>query len=505
MLDVSDLRIGIGAEHPVDGLSFKLAAGHRLGLIGQPGSGKSLVARALSGLLPDANVSGTITFGGTSLDAAELRRKDIAVLPQGDPPDFDPLLKAGDLLADPAAFEAVGLKATDASRYAGSLSPVERQLLFIALALSREPKLLIADEPFRLLDGVAQRRVVELLRKTSESKGMAVLLASHDFKTVAALCTEIIILGGGKLVESGPTAEIFSRPKQDYSKLLIAGGRTRARTLMRSPIGTDLAEIHNLDLSYRHPAHRLFKPHPVVALDNVSFSIRRGEALAVVGPARSGKSALARLVAGLDRAQTGTIVYERQPYRGRDLPRLLRGEIAFVFDDPRKSLNPRLTLGASVAEPLRLETHLIMDEQADRLVDVVRAAGLAPEQLELYPADISLADLQRLAIARAMIARPKLVIFDEPVRLLDASQRGDILMLINRLRADFGFTALLTANDFDLIRNVADRVLVMDNGRIVEEGTPGALIESPSHPVTKTMIEARFPEVGIGVVAPVGL
>lgn len=488
LLEVENLRIRFGDVFAIDDIGFSLAAGQRLGIIGDSGSGKSLVALALAGLLPTAaEASGKVRLSDAPLpssdaEMAKLRRSTIAIGTQGGSA-LDPLLTVGELLPTPPP--ELGLP--DPKRFAGTLSPAERQLVVIAMALTRQPALLILDEPFDAFDVVTRRRVVDFLKTRSP----AILLISHNFRIVADLCTDILILGGGKLIESGTTAEMFSRPAKDYSKRLIAGGRMRARTLMRSPIGADLLEVQNLSLG--------------TTLNNLSFALRRGEALAIVGPPKSGKTSLARLVAGLDRATSGHMLYEHEPYHGRDLPRLSRREIALVFADPRRSFSPHLTLGASVTEPLRLESHLVLEEQADRLVEVVRAVGLSPEQLALYPRDISLGELQKLAIARALITRPKLVVFDEPTGTLDASLRGEILMMINRLRADFGFTALVTANDLDIARHVADRVLILDAGRIVDVGRTGDLIETPAHALTKAMVDARFPEVGIGVVAPVGL
>lgn len=503
MLEVEGLRIGFGDTGFVHGVGFTLAAGQRLGLVGDSGSGKSLIALGLAGLLPpSANAQGIVRFDGAPLPGAEaemakLRRSSIAIVPQGGSA-LDPLLTVGQLLPNPPPD--LGLPAP--SRRAGTLTAAERQLLLIAMAVARQPKLLILDEPFGLLDVLATRRVVELLRTSSS----AILLISHDLRIVASLCTDILILRDGKAVETGTTADIFSRPKEDYSKRLIAGGRMRARTMARSPIGTDLLDVQNLTLRHRNPESRPLRPRPpIVALDSLSFTLRRGEALAIIGPAGSGKTSLTRLLAGLDRASAGQMLYEHQPYRGRDLPHLVRHEISLVFADPRRSFSPRLTLGASVTEPMRLEPHLVLEEQADRLVEVVRAVGLSPEHLVLYPRDVALGELQKLAVARALITRPKLVILDEPTGVLDAAQRRDMLMMLNRLRADFGFSAIVTASDLDIARHVADRVLMLDAGRIIEEGKPADLVESATHPLTRAMAAARLPEVGIGVVAPVGL
>lgn len=503
LLEVAHLRIAIGDLKPVDGLSFSLDRGQRLGLVGDSGSGKSLVALAIAGLLAaSATMTGSIRLDGTPLPTspsgrARLRRTHVALIAQGDAPALDPLRTTGQFVPDAALLRALGLPE---DQFVSRLSAAQRQLLLIGAALVRKPDLLILDEPFTLLDAPTQKRLVDLLG----SRPGAMLVISHDLAAVAALTSTVVILRAGKLVESGTTAEIFSRPADDYSKRLIAGGRMRARTLMRSPIGADLLEVQGVTM--RPPGHaRLFRRHPPApALDDVSFTLRRGEALALIGAAGSGKSMLARLVAGLGRTRKGVLAYERQAYRGSDLPRLLRQEISLVFADPRQAFSPDLTLGASVTEPLLLDVTHTIEEQSDRLMDALQGIGLGAATLDLYPRDLGIYDLQLLALARALITRPKLVVLDEPVKFLNARQRGEMLMLFNRLRSDFGFSALITSSSLDLIRHVADRALILENGRIVDEGKPGELLEHPNHPATQAMADARLPEVGIGVVAPVG-
>lgn len=503
LLEVNELRIALGGQTPVDGLSFSLDRGQRLGLIGVSGSGKSLVALALAGLLPaGSTMTGSIKLGGAELSTSPaalrtLRRKRIVLLRQDDAPALNPLKTAAELVPDAALLSALGLSA---SRFVSQLTPAERQMLLVGTALQRQPDLLILDEPFTLLDATAEKRLVDLLA----TQPMAMLAISHDFPAVAALVQTVMIVGNGKLIESGPTAEIFSRPRDDYSKHLIASSRIRARTLMRSPIGTELLELRGVTAVFPDRERLLRRHRPIVALDDVSFTLRRGEALAIVGAAGSGKTTLARLVAGLGRARKGVLAYERQAYRGRDLPRLLRQEISLVFSDPRTAFSPSLTLAASVTEPLLLDVTHTIEEQSDWLVEVMRGVGLTPEYLDLYPRDLNLYDLQLMALARSLVTRPKLVVLDEPVKLLNARQRGDMLVLINRLRADFGFSAIFTASSLELIRHVADRALILDAGRIVDEGRPGELLETPHHPATQALADARLPEVGIGVVAPVG-
>ncbi len=287
-------------------------------------------------------------------------------------------------------------------------------------------------------------------------------------------------------------------PKQDYTKLLLAAGRHRAKTLMRAPIGGDLLTVRNVTRKFRQPDVSVFQPRPpLLALDDVSFSIRAGESLALIGPSGAGKSTLARIIVGLDRASKGELEFDHQIYHGPDLPRLTRRDLSLVFPDPRQSFNPRLTAGESIAEPLRLEAGAELEDLEKRIVETVSAVGLSPDSLILYPSEFSMAQLQRLAIARALMTRPRLVVLDEPVSALDLSARGEVLVLLNRLRADFGVTFLVIGHDLDMVRIVADRVIVMDKGRIIETGTPAQLLERPQEPLTKQLIAAGLPDVGI--------
>ncbi|WP_395819980.1 ABC transporter ATP-binding protein [Devosia sp.] len=503
LLEVSKLQVALDGTLLVDGLSFSLDRGERLAIVGQSGSGKSTVGLALAGLLPQgAAVKGSVLLDSAALPAtpaawAELRRTRIGIVAQTTSPALDPAQTVAQIVGNAELVAQFGLLP---ERFASRLTAAERQLAQIAAALARKPDLLILDEPFALLDAPAEKRLVELL----QSQPMAMLIIGHDLAAASALSQRIVVLNQGRVVENGPTAQVLSRPMEDYSRELIAGSRIRARTLMRSPIGTTLLEAQGVTAVIRQRDRIFSRTKPIIALDDVSFVLRRGEALAVVGAAGAGKTTLARAVAGIGRLRKGTLIFEHHAYRGRDLPRLLRGEISLVFSDPRQAFSPRMTLGASIAEPLLLDQHHTIEEQTDRLMDVLEAVGITTEHLELYPRDLGLYELQLVALARALIGRPRLVVLDDPVQLLNARQRGDMLTLINRVRADFSFSALITSSNLDLMRHIADRALILDGGRLVDEGKPGELLDNPNHAATRALADARLPEVGIGVVAPVG-
>lgn len=499
LVEIDGLTISVRGATVVDTLSFKIGRGSRLGLVGESGAGKTLIALAIAGLLPDAAKSA----GNIRADGGR-----IGVIFQQSDTALNPLMTAGAQIAEAIGSTAekpkrvaellaeVGLEPAHGGAYPDALTAGERQQVLIAIALALETDLLIADEPVAALDPPAQRRVLDLIKAICASRNMALLLISHDLKAIASLCGEVMVLQAGKVVESGPIAEVFGRPQRDLTKELVAAGKHRARTLMRSPIGADLLEVKGVTRRFAQPWLSPWRRSPdVVALDAVAFAVRRSECLAVVGPAGSGKSVLGRIIAGLEGATSGVVEMDHQSYRGTNLPRSLRRAITMVFQEPRQSFNPRLTVGESVTEPLRLEPQLILEEQADRLVEVVRAAGLSPDVLTRYPDAFSDGDIQRLAFARALIAKPRLVIFDEPVAALDVSLRGEMLMLLNRLRADFGLTCMVLSRDLDMVRSIADRVLVMERGRIVEAGKPADLVDAPQHELTQALVGSRLPEV----------
>ncbi len=519
LLEVKELTVRIGGTPVLEKIGFSIGKAQRLGIIGQDGSGKSLAALAVLGLLPDgAEVTGSVSFSEASMPAVEAERakvrgRRIGMLLQEARRALDPLRTIGEHLAQAlthvgatgelkpqieASLKEVGLDPAMAERLPRDVSDSERQLAMLAIALCGKPDLLVADEPTAGLDLPTQRRVLDLIESHCTSRSMALLLISKDLKTVAALCTKIVVLDRGKVVEAGDKADVFGHPRHEYTRALMAAGRYRAKTLMRTPIGAPLLDVRNVVRRYRRADRSLFEPRqPVTALDGVTLSIRFGESLALIGAAGSGKSTLGRIIAGLERATSGELEFDHEVYHGDDLPRSHRHEISYVFTDPLQSFNPRLTVGESIAEPLRLQSQLTIEELSARIVEIVTAVGLAPEMLDRFPHEFIAGDRQRFAIARALITKPRLVVLDEPVAALDISSRGELPVLLNRLRADFGLTYLVIADDLEMIRIVADRVIVMDKGKIIETGTPGQLFESPQEPATRTLAAAALPEVGI--------
>lgn len=513
LVEVSDLRVLFGSRAAVEGVSFTLERGERFGIIGESGSGKSLTALALAGLLPEtAEWTGHIALDGQSLPRderamARLRGKRIGMVFQEPMTALNPLMRVGDQIAEAIAWAGragpvesdvgnllveVGLLARHAGRYPHELSGGQRQRVMIAMALASAPDLLIADEPTSALDAITQRVVLDLIGNVSAQREMTLIFISHDLRAVASLCDRVGVMHRGRMVEAGPTARVLSAPEAEYTRRLIAATRVPALATEARPAASALVTAQGLSRDYRSGGW-LGRAKAFRALDEVSFTLEAGECVALVGPSGCGKTTLARIVAGLDTATSGRLQIGNASYRGADLPRHLRKDISLVFQDPFSSFDPRLSVGASLGEPLRLLGQMTPAERAERLGEAIGGVGLAPDMLSRFPHEFSGGQRQRLAIARAMITRPKLVILDEPVSALDVSVRGEVLALLARLRAEHGLTYLLISHDLDMVAAMADRLMVMEAGRIVEAGEPDELFARPQHGLTKALLAARLP------------
>ncbi|MBJ6989053.1 ABC transporter ATP-binding protein [Devosia sp. MC521] len=516
LIELENLTIHFGSYAAVDGLSLSIAKGERFGIIGESGSGKSMTAMAIAGLLPDlAKVSGRILFDGAPLpqdeqDMARLRAQNIGFVFQEPMTALNPLMKIGKqieealVLSDApkrgdtaiaALLDEVGLEAKHAERYPHQLSGGQRQRAMIAMALAGEPELLIADEPTSALDVITQRKVLDLIAEVSTRRQMTLLFISHDIKAVAVLCERVGVMQKGKLVEIGATTDVIANAKDSYTQKLLKATRIDRLTDGTFVGPEPLLSVEAATRAYAQGGRFFGRQEPVKAVSDVSFSIGKGECLALVGPSGCGKTTLARMIVGLDSATSGQFVFDGTRYHGKDLPPTRRADISLVFQDPFGSFDPRMTIGQSLGEPLPLRGALSPLDRHARLVEAISAVGLDPKMLDRYPHEFSGGQRQRLAIARAMVTRPKLVVLDEPVSALDVSVRGDILALLAKLRAEHGLSYLIISHDLDMVGAMADRVLVMEKGQIVEEGAPQKLFAQPQHSLTKALVAARLPEV----------
>ncbi len=516
LVEINGLTISFDARPAVSDLSLVIPRGDRFGIIGESGSGKSLTALAIAGLLPDtANVSGTIRFDGVPLpdtdrQMARLRGRRIGMVFQEPMTALNPLMTIGDQIDEairlaeregatqievPALLGEVGLEPAHAARYPHQLSGGQRQRAMIAMALAGQPELMIADEPTSALDVITQRVVLDLIDSVCRRRHMTLLFISHDIRAVAALCSHVAVMRAGKVVEQGAVQAVLGAPQHDYTQRLVRASKVDRRRPVHVATGEARLRAENVSRDYASGGVWFWRKPPFRAVNSVDFTIGAGECVALVGPSGCGKTTLARMIVGLDSATEGRFHFDGVAYKGRDLPPMKRADLSLVFQDPFGSFDPRMTIADSLAEPLHLLGRIAPSERQARLEEAIRSVGLEPAMLTRYPHEFSGGQRQRLAIARAMVTRPRLLVLDEPVSALDVSVRGEVLNLLARLQAEHGLTYLIISHDLDMVAAMADRVLVMEAGRIVEEGAPKQLFAAPQHRLTKALMAARLPDV----------
>jgi peptide/nickel transport system ATP-binding protein len=381
-------------------------------------------------------------------------------------------------------------------RYPHELSGGMRQRAMIAMALMLEPELLIADEPTTALDVTIQAQILELLRRLNRERGLATILITHDFGVVAEIADRVLVMHEGRIVERGGLDEVFYSPRDPYTrKLLGAVVRLDQAPPLRPPRAESLL-LEVTDLVKHFPIKRGLlvdrEVDRVRAVDGVSFSVSRGETLGLVGESGSGKSTLSRSVLQLLRPTAGSVRFEGREIAGLSRRRMqpLRAQMQMVFQDPYASLNPRRRIGQIVGEPLRVQGRASGAELRRRVHELLERVGLTSAHYDRYPHEFSGGQRQRVGIARALALEPKLVIADEPVSALDVSIRAQILDLLAELQDEFGLTYLFVAHDIGVVRHVSDRIAVMHDGKLVEQGPADQVCERPSDPYTKSLLAA---------------
>jgi peptide/nickel transport system ATP-binding protein len=408
-----------------------------------------------------------------------------------------PHLKIGKQLAEAARGQGdlasmlarVGLNDPDAilGQYPHRLSGGQRQRVMIAAAIAHKPRLLVADEPTTALDAGLRRGILELLDQLRREEGMAVLLVSHDLASVRDHADQIVVLRHGEMVESGRTAAILGSPKADYTKQLLAAAlRLNSPKPVLPPVGAPLLSAHDIRVSFPKPGWRKGQ---LVAVNGVSLTVHQGESLALVGESGSGKSTLGRAITRLGPCDSGAVMWGDRPLPAR---KAMRGEhrrlIQPVFQDPQASLDPLWRVKDIIAEPLR---HLMPGAPVeDRVKNALEAVELPVEFLERLPRQLSGGQAQRVAIARALIAEPQMLFLDEATSALDVLVAAQIVALLQKLQRDRNLAILAITHDLALARQLCHRIMVLDQGRIVEEGEAEAVIATPAHPVTQRLVLA---------------
>ncbi|PPA76540.1 peptide ABC transporter ATP-binding protein [Achromobacter spanius] len=512
------LTVGQGGREIVSGVSFDVAPGEMVGIVGESGSGKTQAARAIMGLTPAPLVvaDGAILFEGVDVTQAQaavlrkLRGARIGMVFQEPMTSLNPSMPIGRQLDEglklhrramsPAQrrerilemLRRVGISdpkgAMDAwpHEFSGGM----RQRMMLASVMLLEPALLIADEPTTALDAVVQRDVLELMVDLTREHNTAVLMISHDLPMVARYTERMVVMQHGKVLEAGTTASILERPRHPYTRKLLDAmpRRLPARKLTQE---APIVEVRNLVVDYAGHQRLFSRTGAKRALDGIDLHVKPREVVAVVGGSGSGKTTLGRAIAGLLAPTSGQILFRNQPVDRRSAAwRDYRLNCQMVFQDPYSSLDPRMTIGQLVGEGLRMVGDLSAADKRRRVDEVLAEVGLGSEYAKRFPHEMSGGQRQRVAIARAIVRRPAFVIADEPVSALDVTVRAQVLDLFADLQERHGFSCLFISHDLGVVEQVADRVVVMRNGAIVEQGSRDAVFDRPQEDYTRSLLQA---------------
>ncbi len=526
LLSVRDLSVAFSqggrTTLAVDRVSFDIGTGETVALVGESGSGKSVTALSILKLLPyppASHPSGSVLFEGRDLMTASerelrgVRGDEIAMIFQEPMTSLNPLHTIDRQIGEVLALHKgiTGAKARERTldllrqvgirepekrlgAYPHELSGGQRQRVMIAMALANDPKLLIADEPTTALDVTVQAQILELLAKLKVERRLSMLFITHDLGIVRRIADRVCVMTKGEIVENGPTAEIFANPQHAYTRHLLAA----------EPKGRPLAPADDAETVMSGNDVRVWFPikqglmrktvDHVKAVDGIDIAVRAGETVGVVGESGSGKTtlglALTRMI-----SSTGDIRYGQETISKRSAKamRPLRREIQIVFQDPYGSLSPRLSVGEIVAEGLAVhEPGLSREERDARVVEALAETGLDPETRHRYPHEFSGGQRQRIAIGRAMVLKPKFVMLDEPTSALDMSVQAQVVELLRDLQQRHHLAYLFISHDLKVVRALANQVIVMRNGQVVERGPAEAIFERPQSDYTKALIAAAF-------------
>ncbi|MFM7401441.1 MAG: ABC transporter ATP-binding protein [Bacteroidota bacterium] len=555
ILDIQELSVRFGNTQAVNQISLKLPRGKTLGIVGESGSGKSVTALSIMQLLPKGAVTeGKILFqpgedkasvnlaGLSENDLTRVRGKSISMIFQEPMTSLNPVFKCGIQVTEAIQHHKnVGFKAArsevlhlfeqvklpDPERifnaFPHQISGGQKQRVMIAMAMSCQPDLIIADEPTTALDVTVQRSILELLCELKESAGLSMIFISHDLGVISEICDEVAVMYRGNLVEEGAVKDVFNHPKHAYSRGLVACRPDPDRQMKRLPTVGDFLENRTFDASVTGREEilarrqQLYSQKPLLnaeaisisyprrknwygkvvdwmnAVDQVSFDIYPGETFGLAGESGCGKTTLGRTIARLAGTFTGNITYNGQQVSQLTEAQFkpFRKEIQVVFQDPYSSLNPRMTIGAAIEEPLEVhQLHGNKESRREKTIELLQTVGLQPEHYQRYPHEFSGGQRQRICLARALAPEPRFLICDEMVSALDVSVQATILNLLKDLQEQFGLTLLFISHDLGVIRQMCDRLMVMKSGRTEATGFPDELYGNPPTDYIRNLIES---------------
>ena len=553
MLQVHNLSVSFGLKNEkkntvVKNISFELGHNEILGIVGESGSGKSVTSLAILGLLPEkkAVIEGDIVFeeehisSYTPKDFLKIRGQKIGMIFQEPMSSLNPTLTCGFQVAEVlkrhtelsdkkikeeviTLFVKVKLPRPKEmyTSYPHQLSGGQKQRVMIAMAIACNPKLLIADEPTTALDVTVQKEIIALLKELQLKNEMSILFISHDLSLVSEIADNVIVMHQGVLVEKGETSRIFKAPQKEYTKALInskpkLNKRYKVLPTVKDFIEntvnnkmytkserenfhkelydkTPLLEVENLHKYFMSDAFWSKKEVAVKAVDGVSFKIYEGETLGLVGESGCGKTTLGRTILQLEKATSGKVIY-----KGKDITRAskselkkLRKEIQIIFQDPFSSLNPRMTIGKAILEPMKV--HGILSSNKKRrafVMELLEKVGLDVDSYDRYPHEFSGGQRQRIGIARTIALQPKVIICDESVSALDVSVQAQVLNLLNKLKEEYKFTYIFISHDLSVVKYMSDQLVVMNNGKIEEVNDADIIYKKPKTAYTKSLINA---------------
>ncbi|QVI22887.1 ABC transporter ATP-binding protein [Nocardia tengchongensis] len=543
LLDIRDLRVCFGAGddrvEAVRGVDLTVYPGQTVAIVGESGSGKSTTAHAVIGLLPGGGrvESGSIRFAGRELagtsesDLVAVRGNGIGFVPQDPMSNLDPVWKVGFQISETLAANGIargraarqravdllaeaGIKEPErrAGQYPHEYSGGMRQRALIAIGLSARPRLLIADEPTSALDVTVQRQILDHIDELTRELGTALLLITHDLGLAAERAEHLVVMYRGRVVESGPAAEILRDPRHEYTRRLVAAApslaaRRSATTTERAAYRDlaidvaaaeaagepdDIVVADGLTKRYRVRGSVPWKHTEFTAAEDVSFRLRRGTTTALVGESGSGKTTVASMVLGLDTPTAGSVAFDGKDVAelARRTPLAFRRRIQPIFQNPYGSLDPTYSIHRAIAEPLR--THRIGNRESRdaRVRELLDLVALPSAVAARYPRELSGGQRQRVAIARALALEPELIVCDEAVSALDVLVQDQILNLLNTLQAEFGLSYLFITHDLAVVRQIADSVLVMQDGKVAESASTADLFDHPQSPYTQRLLDA---------------